>query len=205
VRHLLILLVIGVPSAALAQSPRAAPWAGGWWLALGAEGVRFSAIASSTDGPPDAAAHLRPSRRTGVHLALAKGLGSWRAQLEAGWAQGGAEAGNESLAVRDKSLDLSRYRLAPGVERRVVVVGTGELALALAATFDLWRADGNTRPRVGGEGRVALRLPLGRVALENRLTAGVSGSPLDAEDVGEGFERTALSWLGFGVALWLPL
>jgi hypothetical protein len=205
-RVLLAILVLAVPSGAVAQSGApAAPWAGGWWLALGGEGTWFSSIASTTDAPPEATAEIRPARRTGVHVAIARGFGDWRAQLELGWAQGDAEAGNEAVSVRDKTLDLSRYRLAPGVERRVAGVGAGELAIGVAVPLDLWRASGNTRPRLGAEGRAALRLPLGKLALENRLAVGVSGSPLEAEDVGDGFEISSLRWLAFGVALWLPL
>lgn len=205
-RVILTILVLTLPSGAVAQAAApAATWASGWWLAVGGDGTWFSSIASTTDAPPEATAEIRPTRRTGVHVAIARGLGDWRAQLELGWAQGDAEAGNEAVSVRDKTLDLSRYRLAPGVERRVAGLGAGELAVGLAVPLDLWRASGNTRPRLGAEGRVALRLPLGKLALENRLVVGLSGSPLDAGDVGQGFERGSLSWLAFGAALWLPL
>jgi hypothetical protein len=140
-----------------------------------------------------------------VRVTVARGFGDWRAQLELGLALGEAEAENDAVAVRDKTLDLSRYRLAPGVERRLTRVGAGELTAGVATTLDLWRASGNTRPRLGAEGRVALKLPLGKLALENRLAFGLSGSPLDAEDLGDGFERSVLSWLAFGVGLWVPL
>lgn len=205
-RLMLALLVLVLPSGALAQAVAPAPpWGGGWWLAFGGDGTWFGSIANTTAALAELTAEIRPTRRTAVYLAVARGFGDWRAHLELGWAQGDAEAGNEMVSVRDKTLDLSRYRLAPGVERRVTGVGTGELALGLATTLDLWRASGNTRPRLGAEGRVALRLPLGKLALENRLTAGLSGSPLDAEDLGDGFEMRSLSWLAFGVALWVPL
>jgi hypothetical protein len=205
-RVILAILVLALPSGAVAQTAAPDPqWAGGWWLALGGDGTWFSSIANTTGAPPEAVADIRPTRRTGVRVAVARGFGSWRGQVEVGWAQGDAEAGNETVSVRDKTLDLSRYRLAPGVERRVAGVGAGELALGLAVPLDLWHASSNTRARLGAEGRVALRLPLGKLGLENRLAFGLSGSPLDAEDLGDGFERSSLTWLAFGVALWLPL
>jgi hypothetical protein len=205
-RVILALLTFAFGSSAVAQTAAPAPSpANGWWLSLGVEGTRFSSIASTIDAPPEASAEIRPTRRTGVHLAVARGFGAWRAQLELGWAQGEAEAGNDVIVVRDQTLDMSRYRLAPGIESRVTGVGAGELTAALATTLDIWRASGNTRPRLGAEARLALRLPLGKLALENRLAFGFSGSPLDAEDLGDGFERSSLSWLAFGVGLWVPL
>jgi len=195
-------LLVLLPSHAFAQAPA---WDSGWWLSAGADGIRFGSVATSIPAPPESETSLRPNGRTGVHAAVARGFGAWRAQFELGWAVGEAEAGNETVAVRDKTLDLSRYRLAPGVERRVAGIGAGELAIALSPTLDLWRAAGDNHARLGAEARVALRLPLGGLALENRLSAGLSGSPLDAQDLGPGFETSTLEWVAFGVALWLPL
>jgi hypothetical protein len=202
VRLCFALLVLSLPSYAFAQAP---VWASGWWLSVGADGMRFGSVATSIPAPQEPEASLRPSGRTGLHAAVARGFGAWRAQFELGWALGEAEAGTEMVAVRDKTLDLSRYRLATGVERRLAGIGGGELAIALSPTLDLWRAAGDNHARLGAEARVALRLPLGGLALENRLSAGLSGSPLDAQDLGPGFETSSLEWLAFGVALWLPL
>jgi len=180
-------------------------WARRWGLAVGGDGTRFGAIARDATAPAESATDLRPSPRTGLRIGVTRGLGAWRVQLEAGWAQGEAEAGDETLVVRDKTLDLSRYRLAPGVETRVAGIGSGELAVALAPTLDLWRASGSSRLRLGVEGRCTLRVALGEVALENRLTVGLSQSPLDPEDLGDGFDTKRLRWLAFGVGVWLPL
>ncbi len=205
-RVVLALLTFAFASSAVAQTAAPASFpTSSWWVSLGAEGTRFGSIARTIDAAPEASAEIRPTRRTGVRLAVARGFGVWRAQLELGWAQGQAEAGNDVIVVRDQTLDLSRYRLAPGIERRVTGVGAGELTAALATTLDIWRASGDTRPRLGAEARLALRLPLGKLALENWLAFGLSASPLDAEDLGDGFERSSLSWLAFGVGLWVPL
>ena len=199
---LTVLLLVLHPALGMGQHQ---PWTRGWGVAFGGDGTRFGAIARDAAAPAEAAADLRPSARTGFRAGVTHGFGAWRAQLEVGWAQGEAEAGNESVAVRDKTLDLSRYRVAPAVEARITGVGAGELAVALTPTLDLWRAGGSTRTRLGVEGRLALRVSLGRVALENRLAIGISGSPLDQEDLGAGFEMNELRWLAFGVGVWLPL
>ncbi len=190
-----------VPAILPAQTVPAA----GWSLTLAAEGVRFGWMAEAAPELSPTRAELRPSGRGGLHLTLEHSFGHWRAQLDAGWAAGEAEAGNEVLAIRDKSLDMSRYRLAPAIERRVSSLGAGELAVGLAPTLDLWQTNGNSRPRLGVEGRLAVRVPLGWMTLENRVAFGVSGAPLNQEDAGEGFELRALRWLAFGVGLRVPL
>jgi hypothetical protein len=92
-----------------------------------------------------------------------------------------------------------------GVERRVTTLGPGELAVALAPTFDLWRASGENRLRLGGECRAAVRVPLGRVVLENRFAVGISGAPLEEEDLGDGFELKGLRSVSYGVGLRVSL
>ncbi|MBA2458135.1 MAG: hypothetical protein H0V43_04160 [Gemmatimonadales bacterium] len=177
----------------------------GWSLTAGGDGLRFGPTARNRTAPEQSAADLRPSGRAGVRATLAKSLGAWRLQLEAGLARGSAEVTNSVVAVRDKTLDLSRYRLSPALERRAAGLGPGELAVALAPTLDLWRAGGNNRFRLGVECRVAVRVPLGSLALENRVSLGLSGAPLEREDLGDGFELRGLRSLAVGVALLLPL
>lgn len=199
---LLAVFLVLVPTTSDGQD---IPGAQGWSLTLGGDGLRFGPTARDQAVPEQSAADLRPSGRAGVRATLAKSLGAWRLQLEAGFAQGSAEVTNQVVAVRDKTLDLSRYRLSPALERRAAGLGLGELAVALVPTLDLWRAGGNNRPRVGVECRVAIRVPLGGLALENRVSLGLSGAPLDQGDLGDGFELRALRSLAIGVGLRLPL
>jgi hypothetical protein len=190
--------LIALPAAGAAQDfPAPSPWT----LTVGGDGIRFGPVARDALAPAESALDLRPSARAGLRATLARAFGGWRVQLEAGWAGGGAEVANETVAVRDKTLDLSRYRIATALERRLAVLGAGELTGALAPALDLWQADGNTRQRFGLEVRLAVRVPLGKLGLENRVALGFSGSPLDAEDLGDGFESEGLRWLAFGVGL----
>jgi hypothetical protein len=55
------------------------------------------------------------------------------------------------------------------------------------------------------ECRVTVRVPLGRVALENRIGAGLSGPPLDQVDLGDDLERRGLRWLAVGIGVGFPL
>jgi hypothetical protein len=196
--RLAVALLVLVPASAPAQGP-ALP--SGWTFTLGADGLRFGRTALDTAVAEERAADLRPSRRVNLRATVARSFGRWRAQLEAGWAGGGPEVNNAAVSARDKTLDLSRLRFGALLERRASALGAGELALALGPTLDLWRAAGDNRVRFGLEGQVAVRVPLGPVALENRVTAGLSGDPLDQEDLGEGFERHGLRWLAVGLGL----
>jgi hypothetical protein len=176
-----------------------------WSLTVAAEGVRFGQTARERLEVSGGRIGLRPSGRIGGHVAIERSFGPWRVHLGAGWAGGDAEATNEAVSIRDKTLDLSRYRVAPALERRIAALGGGELAAGLGPTIDLWRSGGDTRPRLGIEARAAVRLPLGRMALENRVAFGLSGAPLEREELEEEFELRTLRALAFAVGLRMPL
>ena len=200
-RHALFLVLLAAPGSVAAQAPGAR-----WIVTLGVEGMRYGAAAQDTvTAPAGAAADLRPSGRLGVRVALQRALGAWRVGAALGWAQGDVEAGNDVIAIRDRTADLSRYRVAGGVERRLTRLGAGELAAEAGPTLDLWMLDGTTRTRVGAECALALRLPMGTVELENRVAFGISASPLEEEDVGGEFELRALRALEIGVGVRVPL
>jgi hypothetical protein len=192
--------LLAVPEAVWGQS--APP---GWALIAGVDHIRFAAAAGTSEAALDPAVHLRPNGRTGIRVALQRGSRSWRVEVSLGWAGGNVEAANEAVAIRDRTVDLARYRLATGLERLLARPGGGELALALRPTLDLWSLDGENRPRAGAECGLALRLPLGAALVENRIAFGVSGSPLEPEDLDEEFETRPLRAVTLGVGLRMPL
>ncbi len=156
----------------------------GWHLGGGVDALHFGHVAVS-DAEPGAAAKVRPSGRAGLRLCLGRTAGPWDVALEAGWAEGEIEIGNEVLSVRDLTSDVTRYRLSLAVGHRLTTLATGRLGFELAPTLDLWSVTGDNRPRAGAEGRLVLRLPLGAVDLENRIGMGLSGSPIEASDLGQ--------------------
>lgn len=201
VLHLLGTSLLFAANAA-AQAPERG---GGWRLSVGADALRFAGVARDTSTPPQARASLRPNGRVGLHAALARSFGAWGAELEVGWAGGHASAANSVVAIEDKTAELSRIRVAPAVNRRVTRLGNGELALTLGPTLDIWLVDGAQRPRVGAEARLALRVPVGSVELENRITAGLSSSPVSREDLQEGFALSGLRAVAVGTGLRIRL
>jgi hypothetical protein len=172
----------------------------GWSLGAGVETLRFGHVALS-QAAPGAAAEVRPSARPAFHASIGRGDGEWGMELEAGWAGGHIEAGNDVLSVQDRTSEVSRYRLALGIERRVAGAGPGTLGVALVPTLDLWSVAGDSRVRAGAEGRLVIRIPLGAVELENRLGVGLSGNPIEAGDVGEVSDLRGLRTLLVGMGL----
>jgi hypothetical protein len=115
------------------------------------------------------------------------------------------EASNDAVSIRDRTADLSRYRAALVVGRRLTRVGAGSVSVELEPTLDLWSLDGETRTRAGVQGGLTLRVPFGPLELEQRLVAGLSPSPLVSADVGGEFEVRALRTLGIGLGVRAPL
>jgi hypothetical protein len=173
----------------------------GWHLGGGVDALRFEHVAVS-DAEPGAAAKVRPSGRAALRLTIGRTAGPWDVSLEAGWAGGNIEIGNDVLSVRDLTSDVTRYRLSAGAGRCLTEVGAARLVFELAPTFDFWSVAGDTRARGGAEGRVLLRVPLGAVDLENRIGVGFSGSPIEAaEDLGEVAEERGLWIFLIGIGL----
>jgi hypothetical protein len=196
-RFSLLLSLLAAAPPAGAQTPAAT---NGWHLGAGADALRFGHVAVS-DAEPGAAAEVRPSNRAALRLDISRTSGPWDLSLEAAWAEGEIEIGNDVLSVRDLTADVTRYRLSIAVARRLAALGAGRLDWVLAPTIDLWTVTGDTRPRAGAEGRVLLRVPLGGVELENRLGVGLSGSPIEAADLGDVAEERGLWTFLIGMGL----
>ena len=185
---LLIPLLAAAPPTA-AQTPAGET---GWHLGGGVDALRFGHVAVS-DAVPGAAVKVRPSGRASLRLGVGRTAGPWDVSLEAGLAEGEIEIGNDVLSVRDLTSEVTRYRLT--------TLGTGGLGVELAPIVDLWSVTGDSRPRAGVEGRLVLRLPLGAVELENRIGVGLSGSPIEASDLGQVAEERGLWTFLVGLGL----
>ena len=192
---LLPLLAAAPPIAA--QAP---PVNDGWHLGGGVDALRFGHVAVS-DAEPGAAAEVRPSGRAALRLTVGRTAGPWDLSLEAGWAAGEIEIGNDVLSVRDLTSGVNRYRLSLAVGHRLTVLGANPLGVELAPTVDLWSVAGDTRAEAGAEGRILLRIPLGAVELENRIGIGFSGSPIEASDLGDVAEERGLWTFLIGLGL----
>ena len=199
--RLSLLLALAATRPAPAQMP-AGP--DGWHLSGGVDAVRFGHVAVG-EAAPGISAEVRPSARPAVHLALGRSTGPWDVCVEVGWADGNIEAGNDVIVIRDLTTDVTRYRLSLGLTRRLAPLGTGGLGVQLAPTVDLWSVPGENRARIGAEARLVLLVPLGSVELEHRLGFGLSGSPIETQDLGQAVEERGLRSLSIGLGLRAPL
>jgi hypothetical protein len=176
-----------------------------WRLGVSIETLRFSRALVEAAAPTPEAAGLRPSAGAGIGVTLARDGRSWRADLTAAWAGVRPQADNASATLIDNTARLTRWQLRAAVERRLCALGAGMLALGAGPSMDWWRIAGTSRLRLGGQAALALRVPLAGWELENRLGAGVSGSPFVPEDAGAEFETRALVSLFLGLVVRAPL
>jgi hypothetical protein len=172
----------------------------GWYLGGGVDALRFGR-AVVTDGPSGQPVELRPSGRVAFNAGIGRSLGVWDVRVEVGLAEGHIEGKNDVVAIRDLTAAVSRYRLALGIFRRILPVADGELGLELAPTLDLWSVTGEDRVRGGAEGRLILRAPLGSWDLEQRIGFGISGSPIEAADVGDPADQRAQRTFSIGLGV----
>jgi hypothetical protein len=191
-------LLWGLQAGCLAAQSAGHPWQ----LSVISAGIRFAG-ASVNLSPSAAGAGLRPSQRFGLGAGLVRRLGdAWEAGLELGAARGHLEIEGSTLALERKDFAVHRYRAALAVTRRVVRVGTGEVAVGGAATVDHWQVESaSSRTRVGGEARLALRVPAGRWTLDNTVSYGWSASPWNTDELTAEYRRESLKTLTFAAGL----
>jgi hypothetical protein len=181
-----------------ATPPRLSAQARPWSAGVEAAWNGFSGGVTNQAG-----SRILPSNRFAFSAIGARELGRWQLRLEAGVA-GGHLVGRDSastveLARRDTG--MSRYRIEPLVGREVAGLGSGSLLVSLGPTLDWWRLEGNTRFTIGGEIRVAVQAPLGRVLLENYLGLGIAPQPFPTVELAPDVTTHTLSTLALGLSL----
>jgi hypothetical protein len=174
---------------------------GQWTVGFGGGALRFSGGVRDTASPSATSATLRPGGRIEIWASLGRDFGSWEMALGLGWARGHAAASNSVISVEDRTSDVNLYRIAPWAGARLLRLGSGTIVLAAGPTFDRWTLQGEDRWRIGGEGRLLLRVPLGNVVWENRVSVGLSASPITRSDAGEDFVSGSVRVLSVGAGL----
>ena len=188
------LLMIVFSASASAQRPRE-----GWSLGLGASRLSLGNAARDTLLAPGVDARLRPSDRFGFEAQLALRRTAWEASLGIGYAGGHIRAESDALVSEDKTSKSNRYRLAVLVGRRLAVVGRNDLMVAAGPTLDRWTLSfGDSKTALGALIQVGLRIPAGRLELENLLSVGWSGGPFRPEDLPSTAETRTFRVVSFG-------
>jgi hypothetical protein len=151
---------------------------------------------------------LEPSSRFHIGISATRTLDAWEIAVGLDWAPGhlsSRDSTGESLQLDVLSEGLPRYRLSALVGLRLAEVGPGRLSLLAGPSFDLWHGDDIWRPRLGGQLRLVLEAPMGRLLVRNYLGYSLSGSPFNASDFPPDFARPMLQAISLGVEIGLRL
>ncbi|MFI5209929.1 MAG: hypothetical protein ACHQ2E_05750 [Gemmatimonadales bacterium] len=144
-----------------------------------------------------------PSDRFGFSALGTRELGEWVLRLELSVAPGhlaGSDSGSTVELVQLKT-SMPRYRIEPLVGRKLANLGEGAVVLYLGPTLDWWRLEGFTRFTIGGEVRLALQAPLGRLVLENYIGFGLAPQPFPSEELDPAITTHTLETLALGLSL----
>lgn len=90
---------------------------------------------------------------------------------------------------------FSHYQASPELVYRIATLGSAnDLRFHAGPVFELWKTRGeDSQLRAGGQAAVSLRVPMGgRFAASLTAGAAVTGSPLSAGQLLDGYERRAL-------------
>ncbi|HEU4699195.1 MAG TPA: hypothetical protein VFS40_08445 [Gemmatimonadales bacterium] len=199
---LLVLCGSALVHAPAARAQERSPHA--WRVGLVADFPTFRG--ASRDTLEAEATSVRPGQALALGVSVARVWAAWDATLDVSYLPSHVEAESPELLVRARSATLERLRLAPLLGRRLTGLSTGGLWLQAGPTLDFWSLDGSEdRTVVGAQGRLALRLPMGRFELENVVAYQWSPGPFRAGELPPGYARRALRAVAVGANLRLGL
>ncbi len=197
----LILLALLLPTTLVAQRPGPR-----WALLLNVARESFGGASSDTSTIPGTTVEVYPASRLATEIGLVRRIGDWEVAFTAGYASGDLRARTDRLVLDDRTTSLKRYRGSLLLGRRLLALRAADLRLMAGPVLDHWTATGlGDRTAFGGRIGVALRIPLGRVALENRALFGVSPSPFNRRDLPPEAQIESLRSWSLGVGLRLDL
>lgn len=178
----------------------------GWALYLGIARDAFTGGSSDTSTIAGTDVEVTPAPRIAIATGLTRQAGAWEFGLELGYTSGGLRASTDAIRIDDRSNDVTRFRAALSVGRRLARSGPVSVLLLASPGVDYWESEGiSTRTTVALRGGLVLRIPFGRVDFENRLLAGIGGSPFRREDIPPGGKVESLRTFSLGAALRLRL
>jgi hypothetical protein len=187
---------------ALCTTRSAAQETAGWAISLeiGRDAFGGGSLDSVTAQPAEV--EVLPAPRLAIEFGARHRFGGWEAGLSAGYAAGHLRAESGDVSVDSRSTGFTRYRLAGTIAHRLARLQSATLLAGVGPVLDFWRGNGlGERMAPGGRANVSLRVPLGRVELENVVQFTIGGSPFDSEGVPPGVALKPLRTWGLGVGL----
>lgn len=178
-----------------------------WQLQFGAALETFAGASADTSTIAGTEVEVRPASRVAIAVGLQRRWGAWETGIELAYGSGALRAATDELQLDDRTADVTRYRAALLLGRRLARLGGATLTLFGGPAVDHWELGGfGGRTTLAVQGGLALRFPLGaRVAVENRVTAGLGGSPFRRATLPPEAEIRSLRTLGVGAGLRIGL
>ncbi|HET7109319.1 MAG TPA: hypothetical protein VFI41_00490 [Gemmatimonadales bacterium] len=184
------LFLLAAPKSGAAQQ------AAGWAISGSVAQTWFShaATGESTD--------FGPSPGLTVGVGFTRHFAKWEASLVADNAPSVLRASDSVSVLQISALSFGRTGLAFLLGRTLSRAGSASVIAGAGVRLDAWSLpEEEHRWRAGGEVHAALRFDAGALAIENRLTVGLSGSPFDAADLPGGYRRETLKWMEVGLGV----
>ena len=148
--------------------------------------------------------HFHPSSSISIGLRIDRTTGSVGFAVSLLYDQTGMVETGDPIALTVHDI-VKLYSIRPEITFRVVDAGPSSLFVHGGPVFERWQLAGeDPRHRVGGQGAISIRAPLGgRLALQVRWEATLSPSILERQELPAGFRlRSNLhSRLGLGIRL----
>ncbi|MBK6778403.1 MAG: hypothetical protein IPI38_05470 [Gemmatimonadetes bacterium] len=191
-----------VTSALAAQAPEHR-----WRLQIGTALEAFGGASADTSTIAGTEVEVRPASRLAFAAGLHRRWGAWEAGVELGYGSGALRAVTDELQLDDRIADVTRYRAALLLGRRLAHLGNATLTLLGGPAVDHWELGGyGGRTTFAVQAGLALRFPLGaRVEVEHRVFGGLGGSPFRRETLPPEAEIRSLRTLGVGAGLRIGL
>lgn len=189
-------------SALAGQSP-----APRWHLQFGTALEGFGGASADTSTIAGTEVEVRPASRLAFAVGLHRWWGSWETGVEVGYGSGALRAATDELQLDDRTADVTRYRAALLLGKRLAHLGNATLTLQVGPAVDHWELGGyGGRTTFAALAGLALRFPLGaRVEFENRVQGSLGGSPFQRETLPPEAEIRSLRTLGVGAGLRIGL
>src|SRR5215213_5013912 len=171
-----------------------------WSLSLGVQSDRF--WGGSVENAPERKS-FRPYRPTLIAVGLERRAGSAGLALRVRYTEAslGLEGSDAVVALKGAFTVLG---IAPELNYQLLTLGPGNRVLVHAGPLlEFWDpVDVQSRTRLGAQGAVSLRIPMGgRFGLSLAGSVALIASPLQSDELIDGYELRPLWRLGFAAEL----
>jgi opacity protein-like surface antigen len=185
-----------------ALTPGAVTAQGSWTIGIGVSRDAFTGASTDTTTIPGVRVEIAPAPRLAIEIGVGRSAGAGELGLQLGYASGSLRAKTDALMLDDRTGSVTRWRLSLLAGRRLATYERLSLLLLAGPALEHWEVSGiGNRTTFSGRAGFALRIPLGRLSLENNATLGIGGSPFRPSDLPPEAEvRRMLTWsVGAGI------